>query len=230
MFYDIQKKQDGLVKCNDFVALDEIQSIHFPDPSEMQGALKAYMEAGEATFGDQRVVGAAGIILLGNIPQEDMDSSCDMFKSLPMVFHEAALLDRFHGFIQGRDIPRMSEKLKVNGWAINTEYFSEIMHLMRSQSECILYRSVTEELIDYPPNADTRDTQAILRICTAYLKLLFPHVTSAEKINIEEFKRYCFHPAIEMRRTIRNQLQIIDPKEFGGKNLAVYSIKKKYDN
>ena len=229
MFYDIQKKQTGLVAGNDFVALDEIQSINFTDPSEMQGALKAYMEAGEATFGDKRIVGSAGIILLGNIPQDDMDSSCDMFKSLPMVFHEAALLDRFHGFIQGRRIPRMSEQLKVNGWALNTEYFSEIVHLMRNQSECILYRSVTEHLIDYPRNADTRDTEAILRICTAYLKLLFPHVISPDQIDIEEFKRFCFYPAIEMRRIIRNQLQIIDPKEFGGKNLAVYSIKKEFD-
>ncbi|MBR6437345.1 MAG: BREX system Lon protease-like protein BrxL, partial [Thermoguttaceae bacterium] len=229
LFYDIQKKQDGLVKNNDFVAMDEIQSIHFPDPSEMQGALKAYMEAGEATFGDQHVVGSAGIILLGNIPQDDMNVSANMFRSLPMVFQESALLDRFHGFIQGRQIPRMSERLKVNGWALNTEYFSEIMHLMRSQSECILYRSVIEELIEYPSNADTRDTQAILRICTAYLKLFFPHVTKADQINIEEFKRFCFHPAIEMRRIIRNQLQIIDPKEFRGKNLAAYSIKKKYE-
>ncbi|MBR0237623.1 MAG: BREX system Lon protease-like protein BrxL [Thermoguttaceae bacterium] len=230
LFYDIQKKQDGLVKNNDFVAMDEIQSIHFPDPSEMQGALKAYMEAGEATFGDQHVVGSAGIILLGNIPQNDMNVSANMFRSLPTVFQESALLDRFHGFIQGYQIPRMSERLKVNGWALNTEYFSEIMHLMRSQSECILYRSVIEELIEYPSNADTRDTQAILRICTAYLKLFFPHVTKADQINIEEFKRLCFYPAIEMRRIIRNQLQIIDPEEFRGKNLAAYSIKSKYDN
>ena len=229
MFFDIAKKQPGLVPTKEFVALAEIQSIEFPDPSEMQGALKAYMESGEATFGDKRVVGSAGVILLGNIPQDDMDVTKDMFSSLPVVFHESALLDRFHGFIQGRNIPRMNEKLKINAWALNTEYFSEIMHLMRSQSECLLYRSVVEDLIDYPVGADTRDTEAILRVCTAYLKLFFPHVTSAEMIDVSEFKRYCLRPAVQMRTIIRNQLQLIDPKEYGGKNVAVYSVKERYE-
>ena len=229
MFFDIAKKQPGLVATKEFVALDEIQSIEFPDSSEMQGALKAYMESGEATFGDKRVVGSAGVILLGNIPQDDMDVTKDMFSSLPVVFHESALLDRFHGFIQGRNIPRMNEKLKINAWALNTEYFSEIMHLLRSQSECLLYRSVVEDLIEYPIGADTRDTEAILRVCTAYLKLFFPHVTSADMIDVSEFKRYCLRPAVQMRTIIRNQLQLIDPKEYGGKNVAVYSVKERYE-
>lgn len=229
MFFDISKKQPGLVATKEFVALDEIQSIDFPDPSEMQGALKAYMESGEATFGDKRVVGSAGVILLGNIPHEDMDITRDMFSSLPVVFHESALIDRFHGFIQGRNIPRMKENLKINTWALNTEYFSEIMHLMRSQSECLLYRSVVEDLVEYPSGADTRDTEAILRICTAYLKLFFPHVTRAEMIDVLEFKRYCLRPAVQMRTIIRNQLQLIDPKEYGGKNVAVYSINERYE-
>ena len=229
MFFDISKKQPGLVATSEFVALDEIQSINFPDPSEMQGALKAYLEFGEATFGDKRVVGTAGVILLGNIPQDDMDITKDMFKSLPDVFHESALLDRFHGFIRGSDIPRMNEKLKINGWALNTEYFSEIMHLMRSQSECLMYRGVVEELVEYPQGADTRDTEAIMRVCTAFLKLLFPHVTRPEKIDISEFKRYCLRPAVQMRTIIRNQLQVIDPKEFGGKNVAAYKICERFE-
>ena len=228
MFYDVSKRQFGLVAQNEFVALDEIQSIQFPDPSEMQGALKAYMEAGEATFGDIKVTGAAGVILLGNIPADDMNEQTDMFRTLPEVFHESALLDRFHGFIKGRNIPRMNESLKINAWALNTEYFSEIMHLMRAQSECLMYRGVVEELVEYSASADTRDTEAVLRICTAYLKLLFPHVTSADKADVEEFSFYCLRPAIEMRTVIRQQLQIIDPKEYGKKNMAVYSIKAKY--
>jgi ATP-dependent Lon protease len=114
LFYDLAAKQSGLITSCDFVAMDEIQSIRFDDPSEMQGALKAYMESGEATFGKEKILGNAGIILLGNIPREDMDPSKDMFRTLPEAFRESALLDRFHGFIQGRDIPRMNEKLKIN--------------------------------------------------------------------------------------------------------------------
>ncbi len=226
MFGDINGKSPGLIASNDFVALDEIQSINFNEPNEMQGGLKAYMESGEITVGKNRIIGGAGIILLGNIPQAEMDETRDMFQKLPEVFHESALLDRFHGFIRGRDIPRMSENLKINGWALNTEYFSEIMHLLRQPSETLIYRHVVERLVDYPSAADTRDTQAILRLCTAYLKLLYPHVTGPEAIDKGEFKRYCLRPAVQMRTVIRRQLQNIDPLEYGGKNIAAYTLRE----
>ena len=225
MFGDINGKSPGLIASNDFVALDEIQSINFNDPSEMQGGLKAYMEGGEITVGKNRIIGGAGVILLGNIPQTEMDETKDMFKRLPEVFHESALLDRFHGFIRGRDIPRMSENLKINGWALNTEYFSEIMHLLRQPAETLVYRDVVEKLVDYPSGADTRDTEAVLRLCTAYLKLLFPHVTTPDGIDKGEFKRYCLRPAVQMRTVIRQQLQMIDPLEYGGKNVAAYTLR-----
>ncbi len=226
MFGDINGKEPGLIATNDFVALDEIQSIKFSDPSEMQGALKAFMESGEVTVGKNRIQGGAGVILLGNIPQSDMDETRNMFQRLPEVFHESALLDRFHGFIKGSDIPRMSEDLKINGWALNTEYFSEIMHLLRQPAETLLYRHVVKELVQYPSSADTRDTEAVLRLCTAYLKLLFPHITSPDKIDTGEFKRYCLRPAVHMRSVIRQQLQMIDPLEYGGKNMAAYTLRE----
>lgn len=226
MFGDINGKSPGLIASNDFVALDEIQSINFPDPSEMQGGLKAYMESGEITVGKNRIIGGSGVILLGNIPQTDMDETKDMFQRLPQVFHESALLDRFHGFIRGRDIPRMSENLKINGWALNTEYFSEIMHLLRQPAETLIYRDVVEKLVEYPSGADTRDTEAILRLCTAYVKLLFPHVTDPGGIDKGEFKRYCLRPAVQMRTVIRQQLQKIDPFEYGGKNIAAYTLRE----
>ena len=54
-------------------------------------------------------------------------------------------------------------------------------------------------------------------------------MTSAEMIDVSEFKRYCLRPAVQMRTIIRNQLQLIDPKEYGGKNVAVYSVKERYE-
>ncbi len=226
MFGDINGKSHGLIAMNDFVALDEIQSINFNDPSEMQGGLKAYMESGEITVGKNRIIGGAGVILLGNIPQSEMNETKDMFRRLPEVFHESALLDRFHGFIRGRDIPRMSENLKVNGWALNTEYFSEIMHMMRQPAETLIYRHVVEKLVEFPSGADTRDTEAVLRLCTAYLKLLFPHVVEPNAIDKMEFKRYCLRPAVQMRTVIRQQLQTLDPLEYGGKYIAAYTIRE----
>jgi ATP-dependent Lon protease len=225
MFYDISKRSLGLVSYYDYVAFDEIQSIKFTDASEMQGALKGFLESptGEYRIGDYRGIGESGLILLGNIDVDRMNIYTNMFIDLPEVFHESALIDRFHGFIKGWDIPRMQESLKVNGWALNVEYFSEIMHLLRSE---VIYRGIVDEMLAYPKNADTRDTEAIKRMCTGFLKLLFPNVRKTEEINNDEFVNYCLKPSIEMRRVIKTQLGIID-SEFAGKDVPEIHLVEK---
>lgn len=223
MFYDINKRSEGLAAHYDYVAFDEIQSIKFTDKSEMQGALKGYLESGEFRVGDYKGVGDSGLILLGNISIEHMNVNANMFANLPDIFHESALIDRFHGFIKGWDIPRMKESLKVNGWALNVEYFSEIMHMLRDE---IIYRAIIDELLVLPKNADTRDTEAIKRICTAFMKLIFPNVRKTEDICFDEFEKYCLEPAKEMRRVIKNQLGIID-NEFSGKDIPDIKMVKK---
>ena len=69
-------------------------------------------------------------------------------------------------------------------------------------------------MISYKSNSDKRDLTAIKRLCTAFMKLLFPHVQSREDITQEEFEHYCLKPAMEMRSVIKKQLCIIDPREF----------------
>ena len=225
MFYDISKRTQGLVSRYDYVAFDEIQSIKFTDAMEMQGALKGYLESGEYRVGDSRGVGDAGLILLGNIDSELMDVNQNMFKDLPDIFHESALLDRFHGFIKGWNIPKMKESLKANGWALNTEYFGEIMHYLRDE---LAYRAVVDQLLQLPKNSATRDTEAIKRICTGYLKLLVPNATDASKVDVSLFETYCLAPAMEMRRVIKTQLGIIDEGEFGGMTIPEITIKEQY--
>lgn len=59
------------------------------------------MESGVFTVGNYEGVADSGIILLGNISQDNMDEYKSMFSELPTVFHESALIDRFHVFIKG---------------------------------------------------------------------------------------------------------------------------------
>lgn len=226
MFYDISKGTRGLVCNNDYVALDEIQTISFPDADEMKTILKGYMEQGKFTIGNHFDTADAGIILLGNIAQDSMDEYQSMFNELPKVFHESALLDRFHGFIKGWDLPRMKENLKIVGWALNSEYFCTIMHMLRDD---VSYRAIVDQYIEGPSSADTRDTEAIKRICTGLLKLLFPNVRQVEDIKPREFQHYCLNPARKMRDIIKIQLGILD-KEFKGKDVPVFKIKECYNN
>lgn len=222
MFYDVARRTEGLVFGHDYVALDEVQTINFTDVDEMRGALKGYMENGKYTVGNHEGAADSGIILLGNIPASSMNEYLNMFSELPKVFHESALLDRFHGFLKGWELPRMNDDLKICGWALNSEYFSSIMHELRDDPA---YRSVVDARVEVPEKSDTRDTEAIKRICTAYLKLLFPNVQHPEDIPSRDFNMFCLKPAIEMRSIIKIQLGILDPEEFGGKTVPELSVK-----
>lgn len=116
----------------------------------------------------------------------------------------------------------MNDDLKVCGWALNSEYFCAIMHELRSDMS---YRTIVDELIEVPDGADTRDTEAVKRIATAYLKLLFPHVQKASDISLREFKRYCLDRARRMRDTIKYQLGLLDI-EYAGKDLPVFTVRE----
>jgi ATP-dependent Lon protease len=222
MFYDVARRTEGLVFGHDYVAMDEVQTISFTDVDEMRGALKGYMENGKYTIGNHEGAADSGIILLGNIPAASMNEYLNMFHDLPTVFHESALIDRFHGFLKGWDLPRMNDDLKICGWALNSEYFSTIMHELRDDPS---YRAIVDARVEVPEKSDTRDTEAIKRICTAYLKLLFPHVQRPEDITSRDFNMYCLKPAVEMRAIIKIQLGILDPEEFGGKTVPELNVK-----
>ena len=221
LFYDLSKRQPGLVYNNDYVAFDEVHKLRFQDEKQMGGSLQTYMENGKVSIPGHDGTADAGMILLGNIEKKDMDETMPMFDKLPALFHDSAMVDRFHGFIKGWNIPRMNDDLKIDGWALNSEYFCSIMHELRGD---MTYRSIVDELVIVPDGADTRDTEAVKRIATAYLKLLFPNVQSAADITPREFKRYCLDRARRMRDTIKYQLGLLDV-EYSGKDLPTFGVK-----
>ena len=223
LFYDISRGTEGLMSTYDFVTLDEVQTISFTDVDEMRAALKGYLESGEYTVGNHKGIAWAGMILCGNISKSimDNDATTDMFTELPSAFHESALLERFHGFIKGWHIPRMNDDLKINGWALNSEYFCSILHELRDDSS---YRAIVDKLIEVPDGADTRDTEAVKRIATAYLKLIFPNVRHADEIKPHEFNRYCLRRARTMRSIIVNQMGLMD-KEYAGKEVPRFTVR-----
>lgn len=220
MFYDNVTRKYGFIQGNDFVAIDEIKLVKFNDDNEMRSILQGYMEYGSFNCNGFEGEADAGIVFLGNISQDNMDEYAYMLNELPPLFQETALLDRIHGFIKGWDIPRMNDDLKLTGWALNSEYFCSIMHLLRDDAS---YRTVVDRLIEVPEKADTRDTEAVKRIATAYLKLLFPNVRNVTDISERDFKNYCLKPAMKMREIVRMQQIYID-KEYKGKDIPEFKI------
>ncbi len=209
LLYDISRESSGLIQQYQFLALDEIETIKFQDENELRGALKNYLESGSFTVAKYKGDSNCGLMVLGNIPLDENKKPLNKqyFANLHKFFMDPALLDRFHGFIEGWYLPRMREELKIDGYGLNVEYFSEILNEMRRVPE---FEIVVQQLLDIPLKADTRDTKAIIKISTAYLKLLFPHVRTIQDISKEDFEEYCLKPAMHMRGIIKHQISLID--------------------
>lgn len=209
LFYDKQKQQNGIMKTHDFTAFDEIQTIVFQEPAEIQAALKSYLESGKTTIDNNEFTSECGLMLMGNIPLDANRRPVNprYFDSLPQHFRESALLDRFHCFIEGWVLPRINKSMVYKGWTVNVEYFSEILHALRTQS---IYGMLFDELVEYDRKTDTRDFNAVKRMTVGYMKLLFPHWTGADKVDPDELDRYCLQPALRRRGIIKEQCRYID--------------------
>lgn len=211
MFYDKARRITGFIVGHDYVAIDEVKKVQFTDVSQMQSIFQGYMESGKCNIDGFNVTSDAGVVFLGNIEQNNMDEYKNMLTELPSLFKESALVDRMHGFIKGWDIPPMKPELKISGWALNTEYFCSILHLLRDD---ISYRAIVDRLVQVSDGAYERHVEAVKRLTTAYLKLFFPNVRSAKDVDPYLFMQYCLRPAIKMRAIIQKQLEILDPDEY----------------
>ncbi len=213
LIYNKTSKREGVVAYKDYVALDEIREADYMKDTEMHSSLQQIMENGSFKADDGHQVNVdAAIVFLGNITGASMNEHTFMFEELPVPFHRSPFLDRLHGFIKGWELPRMNDDMKANGWALNSEYFSSILHELRADTS---YRKIVDEMLLIPPKADTRDTEAIRKICTAFTKLIFPQIESNRDISPADFDKYCLQPALAMRTIIREQMGFADSKEAG---------------
>lgn len=218
MFYNRLTRQYGPLKTHDGLGIDEVTTFDIKD-NEVRSMMKGYLEAGKAAIGKVTFTSNCGICLLGNIPLSEkmLPFGPDYYRYLPGIFRESALMDRFHGFIQGWKTPRLSVGSIYEGWAINMEYLSEIMHALRT---CPEYGKLFDELVSFDGTADLRDVKAVKKLATAYTKLLFPHVKTLNGLSTEEkrqfiqdYEKYCLLPAIQKRGIIRLQCHLLD-KEY----------------
>lgn len=224
LFYDKARKIPGIMLHHDLVALDEIQSITFTDTMEMRSILKNYLEYGKTNVDNYEFMSECGLILLGNIPlsEDGFPISDNYVEELPEAFKESALLDRFHGFIEGWLLPRVTNDMALRDWTLNVEFFSEVLHQLRTATE---YATIVNQSVAIPQGADMRHLKAVQRTTVAYLKLLFPHILKKEDMDMEEFYTYCLKPAIHRRDIIRQQCANIDCESSFAKPMPEFTLK-----
>lgn len=225
MFYDTSKKAPGFIVGHDYVAIDEVKLVQFGDVNEMRSVMQGYMERGRCEVNGNEVLSDAGVVFLGNIEADNMDEYKNMLTELPALFQESALVDRMHGFVKGWDIPPMQPGLKISGWALNTEYFCTVLHMLRDD---ISYRAIVDQIVEVSDGAYERHVEAVKKLATAHLKLYFPNVRSVADIDKQLFLNYCLRPSVKMRAIVQKQLEILDPKEYKkeDKQMPTFSLRK----
>lgn len=207
LFYNMGSKTSGVITRFDAVVLDEIQTIKFSDEGELVGAMKGYLEQGEFRVMQYKGSSDAGFILLANIPlnEDSTPKEIDLFRGLPSWLQgqtSSALIDRFHGIIPGWEIRKINKECLCDGMALKADYFGEISHALRGRTEYMQWvKDHTRS------NGNLRDINAVERLASAFLKLLFPDLSTASP---ELFREYCLNPAKELRQRVRKQLSISD--------------------
>lgn len=216
LVYNHATKQYGAIKKHDLIVFDEVSTLKF-DSEELESFLKSYLEQGTASLSNIRIVSSCGLGLAGNVAlTEDLQPVNEDFQSvLPKLFRSSAMMDRFHLFIPGWMLPKITVDQIYYGWAIDAEVLSEYMRYMRTETYS---QKIFDQLVKYDKkSAYVRHAKAVRKVATAYCKLLFPHITSLDNLSEEDlatfkrlYKEYCLLPAIEARTYIYNQCKIVD--------------------
>lgn len=210
MFYNLNKNTPGLVTKYDVVVLDEVQSIQGDSKGELIAGLKVYLESGKFSRGNTEATAECGFVMLGNITLDENHQPVyqdeGIFKEIPNFLQETAFIDRIHGIIPGWEMPRISKDTPSKTLGFKGDFFSEILHSLRNDVSYTDYVNLNMRLEDCK---DLRDRKAIVRLASAYLKIIFPDL----KVNDTDFIQYCVKPAVELRQRVRDELHKMD-KEY----------------
>jgi ATP-dependent Lon protease len=218
LFYNLRTKVPGELAVKDLVVFDEISKVRFPNPDEMMGKLKDYMESGMFEKGDKKAVSDASLVFMGNIAVETTSEGYvpveDLTYVLPEPMRDSAFIDRIHGLLPGWQLPKISQsKYHLSkGYGIASDYFAEALHLLRKES---LSLSISKHL-EFSENFKIRDEKSVKKITSGLVKILFPD----ESFNRDELKRIV-ELAVEYRQIVRDWLHKVDPGEFPKERLVV---------
>jgi ATP-dependent Lon protease len=217
LFHNLVSHIPGLITRYDVIVLDEVQSIHGDSAGELIAGLKVYLESGRYSRGNTMGTSEAGFVMLGNITLDEnhrpLREEEGLFYEIPNFLQETAFVDRIHGLIAGWDMDRVTRETPSHSMGFKGDFFSEILHVLRSDAHYAEYVSQEMRLVNCD---DLRDRKAINRLATGFLKLLFPDMKPSE----EEFTEFCVRPAVELRQRVRDELHKMD-SEYAAVHIGV---------
>ena len=205
LFYNMNRRQIGLVGVWDVVAFDEVAGIHFKDHDGVP-IMKDYMASGSFARGRDSFNASAAMVFVGNIDNvKTLLKTSHLLSPFPDDMIDAAFFDRFHAYIPGWEIPKMRPEFFTNQYGFIVDYLAEFFREMRKQN----FGDAINKYFRLGHDLNQRDTIAVKHTVSGLLKLLYPH----EEYN-KEAVRQCLEYALESRRRVKEQLKRIGGMEF----------------
>jgi ATP-dependent Lon protease len=218
LWWNNGRKQVGIIGFWDVVAFDEVgEGVTVRDRETFQ-VMKQYMANGNFTRSTSTVTANASLAFVGNI-DDSIDAVVNspqhtLFKPLHPIF-DLAILDRFHTFLPGWEIPKNKDENLTRRYGLIIEYLAEAFHhLARNTNRFAQVKAACK----LGPGYDQRDQTAVLKTVCAFVKMLHP----GDEPGQEEINEYLAY-AIEGRRRVKEQLNKKKPDdEFASINLGYF--------
>ncbi|MBK8534556.1 MAG: protease Lon-related BREX system protein BrxL [Candidatus Competibacteraceae bacterium] len=206
LFYNMARRQVGLVGLWDVVAFDEVAGISFKDKDGVQ-IMKDYMASGSFARGRDAINAYASMVFVGNInqPVDTLVKTRHLFAPFPETMIDSAFFDRFHAYVPGWEIPKMRPEFFTNQYGLIVDYLAEWLREMRKWN----FGDAINKYFKLGRDLNQRDTIAVKHTVSGLLKLLYPN----EEYDKEAVRR-CLEYALESRRRVKEQLKKIGGMEF----------------
>lgn len=213
LFYNMSRRQVGLVGMWDCVAFDEVAGINFKDKDGIQ-IMKDYMASGSFARGKEEKSANASMVFVGNINQsvDVLLRTSSLFDPFPPEMGtDTAFLDRIHCYIPGWEVPKFRPEHFTNDYGFITDYFAEFIRELRKTQES----DTLDKYFKLGKNLNQRDTIAVRKTVSGLVKLIYPN-EDYSKEELEELLKI----ALEMRRRVKEQLKKIGGMEFYDVNFS----------
>jgi len=205
LFYNMNRRQIGLVGVWDVVAFDEVAGIHFKDHDGVP-IMKDFMASGSFVRGRDSLNASAAMVFVGNIDNvKTLLKTSHLLTPFPEEMIDAAFFDRFHAYIPGWEIPKMRPEFFTNQYGFIVDYLAEFFREMRKFN----FSDAISKYFRLGRDLNQRDTIAVRHTVSGLLKLLYPHEDYDK-----EAVRECLEYALEVRRRVKEQLKRIGGMEF----------------
>lgn len=206
LFLNLNTGRIGLVGRWDVVAFDEVGGLQFTDTEAVQ-MLKDYMESGSFSRGTEELSAQASMVYIGNIDLdvEGVLKSSHLFKPFPEDMQDLALIDRYHFYLPGWEVPKMRSDFFGDQFGFIVDYFAEFVRELRKES----YGDAITDEFAFGDHLNQRDEKAVKKTVSGLLKLLHPHGEYTK----EELREY-LEFGMEGRRRVKEQLKRIGGMEY----------------